>query len=139
MQPAWPTLPAPCPAVLHGVINLSLGGQAPSVFLSQAIEQAVAQGAVIVAAAGNENAEGSAFPASLEGVISVGALDLSGGRTSYSNFGSDIDVVAPGGDTSRDRNDDGEFDGISQHWLDSVPGGRSLPPTTRELRSQPPM
>ncbi len=94
------------------VINMSLGGPGASQAIREAVEDALAAGVTIVAAAGNDNTDDPSFPASFPGVISVGATDLSGGKADYSNFGSRIDVVAPGGDTDEDSNDDGFDDGV---------------------------
>ncbi|MGH8850305.1 MAG: S8 family peptidase [Casimicrobiaceae bacterium] len=82
------------------VINMSLGGTTPCPqALQDAINLALAQGAVITVAAGNESgdAAGSA-PANCSGVITVGATTRGGDRASYSNFGTRVDVSAPGGD-----------------------------------------
>ena len=51
-------------------------------------------------------------PAGLDGVVSASAVDINGQRASYSNFGSTIDVAAPGGDITVDRNGDGFADGV---------------------------
>ena len=56
---------------------------------------------VIVASAGNENRSGISFPAAIPQVLSVGATNIQGERSSYSNYGKGLDVVAPGGDISR--------------------------------------
>lgn len=53
---------------------------------------------VFVAAAGNNNSPEVGFPATMQGVISVGATSLTGNRAPYSDFGSGLDVAAPGGD-----------------------------------------
>lgn len=81
------------------VINMSLGGQSRCQSVTQnAINSARANGAVVVVAAGNSNSDASGFtPASCDGVINVAATDRSGNRSSYSNYGSTIDVAAPGG------------------------------------------
>ena len=97
---------------------MSLGGEHFSYDLADAVAAAQAQNAVVVAAAGNENTSRLGYPASYEGVISVGATDLSGGRAPYSNFGSRIDVVAPGGNLAEDRDGDGYKDGIVSTWWD---------------------
>ena len=61
-------------------------------------------GAVVVAAAGNESADVEDFtPANCSGVITVAAHTQDGTLTSYSNFGTRIDVSAPGGDLPIDR------------------------------------
>ncbi|MEO1480801.1 MAG: S8 family peptidase [Myxococcota bacterium] len=93
--PGVPSNPNPA-----DVINLSLGGggSCPSATQS-AINTARANGATVVVAAGNSNANASNFtPASCGGVISVASTNRSGGRSYFSNFGSVVDVAAPGGD-----------------------------------------
>jgi serine protease len=87
------------------VINMSLGGpvactSAPA--LQQAINEASAKGAIIVVAAGNSNADASTFsPAGCSGVVTVGATNASGSRAWYSNYGTRIDVMAPGGEAGQ--------------------------------------
>jgi serine protease len=82
------------------VINLSLGGPGACVAaIQEAIDDALAQGTVIVASAGNESEEAANFsPGNCGGVINVAALARSGERASYSNYGSRVDLAAPGGD-----------------------------------------
>lgn len=103
----------------HGaqVINLSLGGGARSSILEDAVAHARRRGVVVVAAAGNESAPRVAFPAAYEGVIGVAALDGRGEPAFYSNFGSAIDLAAPGGDTRFDLNGDGFPDGVMQNTI----------------------
>jgi len=96
------------------VINLSLGGEGTSSTVTRAIDRAVAQGITVVAAAGNDGEDGISFPASYANVIAVGAVDARKHRAPYSNYGSDLDVVAPGGDLDRDDDDDGYPDGVLQ-------------------------
>jgi serine protease len=100
------------------VINLSLGGAGASATVTQAIDRAVAAGIVIVASAGNDGRGQIDFPASLPNVISVGAVDAQKARARYSNFGSELSVVAPGGDCLRDTDQDGFVDCIFQQTLD---------------------
>ena len=82
------------------VINLSLGGDGLCGVTTQAaINAARAKGAVVVVAAGNNNADaGTTTPANCSGVIAVAATAKSGGKASYSNFGSNVTLAAPGGD-----------------------------------------
>jgi hypothetical protein len=83
----------------HGadVINLSLGSSETSELLRDAIVDARARGVTLVAAVGNDNSENvPQFPSSLAEVMAVAALDLSGQKASFSNFGSHVDVCAPG-------------------------------------------
>lgn len=87
------------------VINLSLG--VSKFFLSSslkssfqsAVNYATTKGAVVVAAAGNENANvNNVYPAALTNVIAVGATDSTNTRAWFSNFGNQLDFVAPGVD-----------------------------------------
>ena len=84
------------------VLNLSLGGPSatcPTTFQS-AINAVNGAGGIVVVAAGNSNVNASgATPANCSGVITVGATNRSGVRASYSNYGSVVDVSAPGGQT----------------------------------------
>ena len=82
------------------VLNLSLGGFGPcDQSIQEAVDDALAQGAVVVVAAGNEHLNAGDFtPANCSGVINVGAHNIDGSITSYSNYGRRIDVTAPGGD-----------------------------------------
>ncbi len=83
----------------HGasVINLSLGGAGESHLLREAIDYASNKGAVIIAAAGNANQNSAAYPARYPKVISVSALDATGQKAPYSNYGAGVDIAAPGG------------------------------------------
>ncbi|PYE55352.1 S8 family peptidase [Deinococcus yavapaiensis] len=81
------------------VINLSLGGTAPcEPPLQSAFDDLAANGVTVVVAAGNEDVDAStSFPANCANVITVGAVGPDGARAPYSNFGSYVDVMAPGG------------------------------------------
>jgi len=83
------------------VINLSLGGSGSCGSFQAAVNTARTNGAVIVVAAGNSNANVSGFsPANCTGVISVAATNRAGARSYYSNYGTGITVSAPGGETN---------------------------------------
>lgn len=82
------------------VINLSLGGLGPSQSLWAALQDAEAAGVLVVAAGGNSGTAGATYPARFSSVVGVGAVNLLGERTWYSNFGEGVDVYAPGGDSS---------------------------------------
>ena len=78
------------------VINLSLGADEPSQTLRDAVKYAYDKGVFIAAAAGNTNTAVS-YPAAYHPYcFAVAATDYNDQRASWSNFGSDIDVAAPG-------------------------------------------
>jgi subtilisin family serine protease len=84
------------------VINLSLGGPGASSVLQAAVNYATARDVVVVSAAGNlrpgiDPVEPH-YPAACDGVIAVGATDGSNNLASFSNYGSWVDLVAPGVD-----------------------------------------
>jgi hypothetical protein len=78
------------------VINISLGGYATSTTLDAAITYATAHGAVIVAAAGNDQAAQLTWPAADSRVVSVGAVDAAEQQVSFSNSGPQLQITAPG-------------------------------------------
>jgi len=78
------------------VMSLSWGTPTDSEFLERSIGYAQEKGMVVLAAAGNEPSGEALYPAAYDGVVAVGALDGSGGVWSQSNYGSFLDVVAPG-------------------------------------------
>lgn len=86
------------------VINLSLGsdpGYSCSSTEQAAINSARSRGSVVIVAAGNDNVNASLVtPANCSGVVVVAAVGRNGGKASYSNYGSAIDVAAPGGSFS---------------------------------------
>jgi serine protease len=90
--------PDPVPDQAADVINMSLGGGSPSQAEQTIINNARAAGVIIIAAAGNESTSVLSYPASYDGVISVSAVGPDKSLASYSNYGSKIDVAAPGGD-----------------------------------------
>jgi uncharacterized repeat protein (TIGR01451 family) len=85
-------------AVDHGarVINLSIAGAIDSRPMRDAIAYANAKNVVVVASAGNNGAGEVRYPASNEGVIAVGATTPTGARWTLSNFGPNVDLMAPG-------------------------------------------
>ncbi|MFC5435872.1 S8 family peptidase [Rhodanobacter umsongensis] len=83
------------------VINMSLGGggacSADDVS-GQAIAGAISRGATVVVSAGNSNADAANFtPASCPGVITVASSGITGKRAFYSNYGTRVNIAAPGG------------------------------------------
>src|SRR5207244_11043468 len=81
------------------VINLSLGTNETfggPTDIQLAVDYAWSKGALIVAAAGNGGTSSLDYPARLPNVVSVAAIDETGRKASFSNFGSGLDLAAPG-------------------------------------------
>ena len=78
------------------IVNISLGGYGTNTALDTAIEYATTHGAVIVAAAGNDQAAQLTWPAADPRVVSVGAVDATGQQVIFSNSGANLQVTAPG-------------------------------------------
>lgn len=84
-------------AVANGadVINLSAGGTTADTTLSNAIMNAIAQGVIFVTITHNDGGA-VRFPGRMEACLTVGATTTNDQRASFSNYGSAIDLVAPG-------------------------------------------
>lgn len=82
-------------AVEHGadIINMSLAGPSPDVFLEAVINEATEAGVLVIAASGN-NGGPVYYPAKYKNVVAVGAVTASGTKTEYSAFGPELDLVA---------------------------------------------
>ena len=101
------------------VINMSLSfgpGYVPSPELLAALRGAADAGVVMIGASGNTGATQVTWPAASPLVLSVGATTLSGDdtltRPSYSNTGTQLDLLAPGGSLDGDLDGDGYNDGV---------------------------
>lgn len=100
------------------IINLSLGGPNHSQAMLDAVRYAYNKGVLIVAAAGNDGKEIISYPAAYDDyVLAVGATRFDEKLSYYSNYGSSLDIVAPGGDLKVDQNGDGYGDGILQQTI----------------------
>ncbi len=78
------------------VISMSLGGSTPSQAIQDAITYANSKGSLVVVAMGNNGRESKSYPAACDGVMAVGATDISDNKASFSQYGSWISVGAPG-------------------------------------------
>ncbi len=78
------------------VISISLGSNADSTMLGNAVAYARSRGVIVVAAAGNEQETQLAYPAAYSGVISVAAVDANGQQAYFSNSGNGLFISAPG-------------------------------------------
>ena len=106
----------------HGarIISMSVASPRHSEAVGQAVSYAASKGVLCIAAAGNEGSD-AGYPGGMDcpadegdAVLAVGATDFRDLRAHYSNFGAGLDLVAPGGDMTRDDNHDGYGDGICQ-------------------------
>lgn len=108
------------PPVKANVINMSLGPSNPncqplpplSQTLTDALTVARDAGVIVVVAAGNDHCDVPTPLSTVEGIITVGAVDLHGQQAPYSNGSATLDVTAPGGDVSADRDGNGLNDGV---------------------------
>ncbi|MCC7360335.1 MAG: S8 family serine peptidase [Anaerolineales bacterium] len=86
------------------IINLSLGALFTDPTYGTALEDAVNyaynQGVLVVAAAGNYGAAGVLYPAKFEHALAVAATNVFDAHPSYSGFGPEVDVAAPGGNNT---------------------------------------
>lgn len=109
----WVTQNATQPAVA----NMSLGGGA-STALDNAVKNSIASGVPYAVAAGNDSANACNYsPARVPEAITVGATTSSDGRSSFSNYGSCLDIFAPGS-------------GITSAWNGSDSDSRSISGTS---------
>ncbi|MBI1933475.1 MAG: S8 family serine peptidase [Ignavibacteriales bacterium] len=78
------------------IINMSWGDSEYSQILKDVIDYADSKGVVLVASSGNSGSDLPHFPSGFNNVISVGAIQKNETLAGFSNFGSSIDLVAPG-------------------------------------------
>jgi thermitase len=78
------------------IVNLSLGGRSDSRLLREAVAYAAGKGALVLAAAGNENSSAPHYPAAIPSVVAVGGSTAGEGRYPWSNHGGWVDLAAPG-------------------------------------------
>jgi subtilisin family serine protease len=109
----WVTRNATRPAVA----NMSLGG-GPDEALDQAVQRSIAAGVTYAIAAGNSNQDACRFsPARAPDAVTVGATYIDDSRAGFSNFGTCLDIFAPGV-------------GITSAWLSSDTATRTLSGTS---------
>ena len=87
-------------ATAHGckVINMSLAETNFSQTVARSITNAIAHGVIVVTLTSNEGTDQILFPGNLTNVITVGSTDIRDSRAGFSNYGPEIDLVAPGQD-----------------------------------------
>lgn len=91
------------------IISLSLGSEEEDTYVRQAVQYAMSQGVMVVAASGNEGCDCISYPARYPEVLAVGSQDSDGNPSTFSNFGQTLDILAPGEDM------------ILPAWGESVP------------------
>jgi len=103
------------------VINMSLGGSSPASVLEDAVAYAYNNGVAVIAACGNSGISSCDYPAAYNSyVIAVGATQYDESKAPYSSYGSSLDIMAPGGNTGVDQNDDTYADGVLQNTFGST-------------------
>ena len=82
----------------HGadVVNLSLGGPGSSTVLENAVNYATSHNVLVVAAAGNESTSAPSYPGAIPAAMGVAATTNADTKASFSNYGSWVDIAAPG-------------------------------------------
>lgn len=101
----------------RSIISMSLGGSRSDA-VNKAIDAAYKAGVLSVVAAGNSGADAKGYsPASAPNALTVGAVDIRNNRATFSNFGSLVDIFAPGVD-------------ITSTWIGSNTASRSLSGTS---------
>jgi len=78
------------------VLSMSLGGGGASTAFQDAINAAWNSGKIIVAAAGNSNTSTKSYPAAYNNVVAVASTTSTDARSSFSNYGTWVDIAAPG-------------------------------------------
>ena len=78
------------------VINCSWGGGGYSIFGQETISYAISKGALVVCAAGNNNSSSPYYPSYYAGVLSVTSTTSGDSKSGFSNYGTEVDVSAPG-------------------------------------------
>jgi serine protease len=101
------------------VINMSLGGGSASAVMGDAVAYARKKGVVVVCAAGNNGRGVVEYPAAYPGAFAVSAVGPSGELASYSSWGKELAIAAPGGDTERG----GTKAGVLQNTIDPTRPG----------------
>lgn len=78
------------------IISISLGTDFEDPYLREAVLYAMAHDVIVVAAAGNDGCNCMVYPANYPEVVAVGASNSSNNPASFSSYGSELDIIAPG-------------------------------------------
>ena len=107
---------AQLPGRAADIINMSFGGSGRSETIKLALDQAEQEGLILIAAAGNEASDTAFYPAAFDNVIGVGSVANDKSRSGFSNFGINVQLVAPGGSGSGSP----QFDGFEDAVLSTI-------------------
>lgn len=113
----------------EAVVNLSFGSYVPDGREEALLAELVHEGALVVAAAGNDGTDLVFYPAGYEGVLAVGALDDTRRITAYSNYGRHIALYAPGrfrDELVSQRLEITPSGGVEHHMVNRFLGGTSF-------------
>lgn len=98
----WVILEVTTKKLGRAIMSASLGGQGPTLVVTEAVDKAVATGIAVVVAAGNEAMDACVtLPSGVKSAITVGSTDYNNGadvQSDFSNIGECIDIFAPGRD-----------------------------------------
>lgn len=119
------------------VISMSLGGSMPTSAERLAVQRADAAGVVVVAASGNDGTPKVSYPGAFPTVVAVGAIDATIKKTDFSQWGPELDVVAPGAavistvprGSGRDSSVTLTIGGVTKTVLSAAFSGTTLIPT----------
>jgi subtilisin family serine protease len=81
------------------VLNLSLGGSVAQAAIRTALQHAVSRNVLAICASGNDGLRRVSFPAAFPECMAVGSTSWSDSRAAYSNWGPEVEISAPGGDS----------------------------------------
>ncbi len=96
------------------IINMSWGSSYYSPIIADACQYAYDRGVILVASSGNDPGPFISYPAKLSTVISVGSVDESKELSSFSSYGPELDIVAPGSQILSTYSMEGNNDGYSE-------------------------
>jgi serine protease len=91
------------------IINLSFGAETNDPAFHSAISGIAARGVLLVAASGNDGRAKVLYPAAYPEVLAVGSANTVGQRSCFSNYGPELDLLAPGGEATHGTLANGEF------------------------------
>ncbi len=96
------------------IINMSWGSSYYSPIIADACQYAYDRGVILVASSGNDPGPYISYPAKLSTVLSVGSVDRTKSLSSFSSYGPELDIVAPGSQVISTYSMEGDSDGYAE-------------------------